>query len=145
MINEVEADGNGTIDCPEFWSLMAREFKATWEVSDRCGSADRSQIRSVAGNALSQQTVGDKFLPDDAAAKRSPCGDAASGSAQNRGPLGFDPVADNELSQRTDGDKLPDSTAAKRQASGDPERPEGDEHDDVGEENGEEVQLSPNS
>ena len=27
MINEVDADGNGTIDFPEFLSLMARYFK----------------------------------------------------------------------------------------------------------------------
>lgn len=27
MINEVDADGNGTIDFPEFLSLMARKMK----------------------------------------------------------------------------------------------------------------------
>ena len=29
MINEVDADGNGTIDFPEFLSLMARKMKYT--------------------------------------------------------------------------------------------------------------------
>ena len=29
MINEVDANGNGTIDFPEFLSLMAREMKDT--------------------------------------------------------------------------------------------------------------------
>lgn len=28
MINEVDADGNGTIDFPEFLNLMARKMKA---------------------------------------------------------------------------------------------------------------------
>ena len=31
MINEVDADGNGTIDFPEFLNLMARKMKvSTW-------------------------------------------------------------------------------------------------------------------
>jgi calmodulin len=29
MINEVDADGNGTIDFPEFLNLMARKMKVT--------------------------------------------------------------------------------------------------------------------
>ena len=29
MINEVDVDGNGTIDLPEFLSLMARKMKDT--------------------------------------------------------------------------------------------------------------------
>jgi calmodulin len=29
MINEVDADGNGTIDFPEFLMLMARKMKAS--------------------------------------------------------------------------------------------------------------------
>lgn len=29
MINEVDADGNGTIDFPEFLNLMARKMKAS--------------------------------------------------------------------------------------------------------------------
>ena len=29
MINEVDADGNGTIDFPEFLALMARKMKVT--------------------------------------------------------------------------------------------------------------------
>ena len=39
MINEVDADGNGTIDFPEFLSLMARKMKgaraSVWEVWNR--------------------------------------------------------------------------------------------------------------
>ena len=30
MINEVDADGNGTIDFPEFLNLMARKMKVRW-------------------------------------------------------------------------------------------------------------------
>jgi hypothetical protein len=30
MINEVDADGNGTIDFPEFLNLMARKMKVQW-------------------------------------------------------------------------------------------------------------------
>lgn len=38
MINEVDADGNGTIDFPEFINLMARKMKVradpTWRATD---------------------------------------------------------------------------------------------------------------
>ncbi|KAJ0502672.1 putative EF-hand domain-containing protein [Helianthus annuus] len=34
MINEVDADGNGTIDFPEFLNLMARKMKDTDSVED---------------------------------------------------------------------------------------------------------------
>jgi len=30
MINEVDADGNGTIDFPEFLTLMARKMKVSY-------------------------------------------------------------------------------------------------------------------
>ena len=30
MINEVDADGNGTIDFPEFLSMMARKMVRSW-------------------------------------------------------------------------------------------------------------------
>lgn len=30
MIHEVDADGNGTIDFPEFLNLMARKMKVNW-------------------------------------------------------------------------------------------------------------------
>lgn len=39
MINEVDADGNGTIDFPEFLMLMARKMKvgsATPRLKKRC-------------------------------------------------------------------------------------------------------------
>lgn len=33
MINEVDADGNGTIDFPEFLNLMARKMKASVKIT----------------------------------------------------------------------------------------------------------------
>lgn len=35
MINEVDADGNGTIDFPEFLSLMARYFPLIKQKNER--------------------------------------------------------------------------------------------------------------
>lgn len=35
MINEVDADGNGTIDFPEFLNLMARKMKVRQEWEQR--------------------------------------------------------------------------------------------------------------
>ncbi len=35
MINEVDADGNGTIDFPEFLNLMARKMKVGLDISER--------------------------------------------------------------------------------------------------------------
>jgi calmodulin len=36
MINEVDADGNGTIDFPEFLSLMSRKMKDTDSEEEIC-------------------------------------------------------------------------------------------------------------
>ena len=53
MINEVDADGNGTIDFPEFLSLMARKMKDTdteeelieaFKVFDRDGNSFISAV-----------------------------------------------------------------------------------------------------
>merc|ERR1712190_159161 len=61
MINEVDADGNGTIDFPEFLSLMARKMKDTdteeelieaFKVFDRDGSGliSAAELRHVMSN-----------------------------------------------------------------------------------------------
>merc|ERR1711907_714538 len=61
MINEVDADGNGTIDFPEFLSLMARKMKDTdteeepieaFKVFDRDGNGfiSAAELRHVMPN-----------------------------------------------------------------------------------------------
>jgi calmodulin len=61
MINEVDADGNGTIDFPEFLSLMARKMKDTdteeelieaFKVFDRDGNGfiSAAELRHVMTN-----------------------------------------------------------------------------------------------
>merc|ERR1712019_332715 len=61
MINEVDADGNGTIDFPEFLSLQARKMKDTdteeelieaFKIFDRDGSGfiDAAALRHVMSN-----------------------------------------------------------------------------------------------
>ena len=45
VINEVDADGNGTIDFPEFLSLMARIMKDTDKVFDRGGNGLISEVK----------------------------------------------------------------------------------------------------
>merc|ERR1712242_653940 len=61
MINEVDADGNGTIDFPEFLSLMARKMKDTdteeelieaFKVFDRDGNGfiSAAELRHVTTN-----------------------------------------------------------------------------------------------
>merc|ERR1711901_8213 len=61
MINEVDADGNGTIDFPEFLSLMARKMKdtdteeeliAAFKVFDRDGNGfiSAAELRHVMTN-----------------------------------------------------------------------------------------------
>ncbi len=40
MINEVDADGNGTIDFPEFLNLMARKMKVS------CGQPEPHVLRT---------------------------------------------------------------------------------------------------
>ena len=59
MINEVDADGNGTIDFPEFLSLMARKMKDTdteeelieaFKVFDSNGLISAAELRHVMTN-----------------------------------------------------------------------------------------------
>merc|ERR1719207_263588 len=61
MVNEVDADGNGTIDFPEFLSLMARKMNDTdteedildaFRVFDRDGSGfiDATELRHIMCN-----------------------------------------------------------------------------------------------
>ena len=61
MINEVDADGNGTIDFPEFLTMMARkmhnidpeqELKEAFKVFDRDGNGfvSASELRQVMAN-----------------------------------------------------------------------------------------------
>lgn len=58
MINEVDADGNGTIDFPEFLSLMARKMRDTdteeelieaFKVFDRDGNGLIVQHQYIGG------------------------------------------------------------------------------------------------
>ena len=51
MINEVDADGNGTIDFPEFLSLMARKMKDT-DTEEELIEAFKVGPRSQQGNPL---------------------------------------------------------------------------------------------
>ena len=71
MINEVDADGNGTIDFPEFLSLMARKMKDTdteeelleaFKVFDRDGngfitSHELRYVMTNLGEALTSDEV----------------------------------------------------------------------------------------
>merc|ERR1719281_550895 len=71
MINEVDADGNGTIDFPEFLSLMARKMKDTdtekelieaFKVFDRDGNgfisaAELRHAMSNLGQKMSDEEV----------------------------------------------------------------------------------------
>ena len=77
MINEVDADGNGTIDFPEFLSLMARKMKDTdteeelieaFKVFDRDGNGfiSAAELRHVMTN------LGEK-LTDEAGLSHSGC------------------------------------------------------------------------
>merc|ERR1712066_812719 len=64
MINEVDADGNGTIDFPEFLSLMSRKMKDTdteeelveaFKVSDRSGQVNYEEfVKMMMGDGPSQ-------------------------------------------------------------------------------------------
>ena len=70
MINEVDVDGNGTIDFPEFLSLMARKmkdqdteeelieaFKAFDHGSGRISSSEIRQVMASLGQKMTEEEV----------------------------------------------------------------------------------------
>ena len=79
MINEVDADGNGTIDFPEFLSLMARKMKDTdteeelieaFKVFDRDGNgfisaAELRHVMTNLGEKLTDEEVHDMIREAD--------------------------------------------------------------------------------
>ncbi|XP_031646296.1 calmodulin-alpha-like [Oncorhynchus kisutch] len=56
MINEVDADGNGTIDFPEFLTMMARKMKDT-TVRRRSEKPSESLTRMVTAISVLQSCV----------------------------------------------------------------------------------------
>merc|ERR1712103_5077 len=78
-INEVDADGNGTIDFPEFLSLMARKMKDTdteeelieaFKVFDRDGNgfisaAELRHIMTKLGEKLTDEEVDEMIREAD--------------------------------------------------------------------------------
>ena len=82
MINEVDADGNGTIDFPEFLSLMARKMKDTdteeelieaFKVFDRDGNGfiSAAELRHVMTN-LGEKLTDEEVHILDSPSPRSP-------------------------------------------------------------------------
>merc|ERR1711943_160548 len=79
MINEVDADGNGTIDFPEFLSLMARKMRDTdteeelieaFKVFDRDGnglisSAELRHVMTNLGEKLTDEEVDEMIKEAD--------------------------------------------------------------------------------
>ena len=79
MINEVDVDGNGTIDFPEFLSLMARKMKDTdteeelidaFKVFDRDGNglisaAELRHVMTNLGEKLSDEEVDEMIREAD--------------------------------------------------------------------------------
>ena len=79
MINEVDADGNGTIDFPEFLSLMARKMKETdteeelmeaFKVFDRDGkclisAAELRHVMTNLGEKLTDEEVDEMIREAD--------------------------------------------------------------------------------
>ena len=82
MINEVDADGNGTIDFPEFLSLMARKMKDTdteeelieaFKVFDKDGngyisSAELRHVMTNLGEKLTDEEVDEMIREADVGA-----------------------------------------------------------------------------
>merc|ERR1712176_1003266 len=80
MINEVDADGNGTIDFPEFLSLMARKMKDTdteeelieaFKVFDRDGNgfispAELRHVMTNLGEKLTDEEIDEMMHEADA-------------------------------------------------------------------------------
>ena len=60
MINEVDADGNGTIDFPEFLTMMARKMKDT-DSEEEIMEAFKVSIRLCDGFDRLFSIVGNKF------------------------------------------------------------------------------------
>ena len=79
MINEVDADGNGTVDFPEFLTLMSRRMKDTdseediveaFRVFDRDGKgvispADLKHVMSNLGEKLTDEEVAEMIREAD--------------------------------------------------------------------------------
>jgi calmodulin len=50
MINELDADGNGTLDFPEFLTMMARKMRDTDSEEDGNGYISAAELRHVMTN-----------------------------------------------------------------------------------------------
>jgi calmodulin len=85
MINEVDADGNGTIDFPEFLTLMARKMKDTdseeeileaFKVFDKDGNGfiSAAELRHV----MKLQAIGERMWDDEIDGSDSPSADVLS-------------------------------------------------------------------
>ena len=65
MINEVDVDGNGTIDFPEFLSLMARKMRDTdteEELIDAFKVFDRDEINYACFSNFETEAITPKLL-----------------------------------------------------------------------------------
>merc|ERR1719215_699182 len=85
MINEVDADGNGTIDFPEFLSLMARKMKDTdteEELIEACKVFDRdgTGFISAAELLVVMTNLGEKFTGEEVDEMISEAGENRDGS-----------------------------------------------------------------
>ena len=79
MINEVDADGNGTVDFPEFLTMMARKMKDTdteeeireaFKVFDKNGdnlisAAELRHVMTTLGEKLTDQEVDEMIREAD--------------------------------------------------------------------------------
>merc|ERR1712196_251896 len=79
MINEVDADGNGTIDFPEFCTLMARKMQSTdseeelieaFKVFDKDGNgtisrAELGQVMANLGEKLTDEEIDEMIREAD--------------------------------------------------------------------------------
>merc|ERR1711865_79189 len=70
MINEVDADGSGTIDFPEFLNLMARKMKEAFKVFDKDGNgfisaAELRHVMTNLGEKLTDEEVDEMIREAD--------------------------------------------------------------------------------